>query len=194
MRSFYLQDRLAKNAGYELAKKLEQAITDLFSSFTSSVGTSTTDLVDSNIRKAIAILAATGANLGEAAFFIDTAVVWDDLMGIDKFTLAVNAPEMSPIGKGVMGKLYSIPLYASNFIKNVSGSTGRYNALAVNDAIHYATASLPVMTENGTVGKHGIRVQSSYQQAYLHTLTTADILYGVVLNRTNGGVAIITAE
>lgn len=194
MRSYYLQDRLARNAGYELAKKLEVAITSLFSSFTTVVGSSVSVLDDTIVRSAIAKLAATGANLGEAAFFIDVAVVWDDLMGLDKFTLAINAPEMSPIGKGLMGKLYGIPLFASNFIQYVSGTSGRNNALAVADAIHFATASLPVMTENGVVGKYGIRVQSSYRHEYLSTLTTCDLLYGVVKNRDSGGVLIRTEE
>jgi len=194
LRSYYLQERMAKDAAYELAEQLEDALAALFDDFTTTdVGTSTTALVDSVIRGAIATLAASGVNLAECAFFIDNAVVWDDLMGIDKFTLAINAPEMSPIGKGVMGKLYGIPLYASNYIDYINGTTGRYNALVHKDAIHYATASLPVMSPNGTVGKYGIRIQSNYIPEYLATLTTADILYGVILNRPTGGVTIQTA-
>ena len=195
MKSYYIQSRMAKNAGYELASKLEVAIALLFDDFTTTkVGLTTTALTDATIRSAISTVAATGANLGECAFFIDTAVVWDDLMGEDKFTLAINAPEMSPVGKGKMGNLYGIPLFTSNFIQHSEGITGRYNALVHQDAIHYATASLPVMTENGSIGKYGIRVQSSYDQKYLATLTTTDLLYGVVLNRPGGGVTIKTAE
>ncbi len=193
-KSYYLQERLAKNAAYQLAVKLEQAITELFDDFTTTaVGSSTTSLTDSAIRTAIATLASNGVNLNECAFFVDTAVVWDDLMGIDKFTLAINAPEMTPVGKGIMGKLYGIPLYASNFIQYVSGTTGRYNALAHKDAIHYATASLPVMAENGHIGQYNIRTQASYIPQYLSTLVSCDLLYGVVLNRPTAGVTIITA-
>lgn len=196
LKSYYLQEKLAKNAGYELAKRLEIAITSLFNGFSNSVGAENSSLNDNTIRSAIAKLSAAGVNLGEAAFFIDTAVVWDDLMGIDKFTLAVNAPEMTPVGKGIMGKLYGIPLYASNFIQSVNegDGTGRINALASSDAIHYATASLPVLSSNGSVGKYNVRVQSSYVHEYLSTITTCDLLYGVVLNRADAGVKIITQE
>ena len=191
-KSFYAQERMAKNMSYELASKLEIAIAGIFDDFSStSIGTTGSDLTDAMVRAAISTLAAVGINLGECAFFIYSAVVWDDLMGVDKFTLAINSPEMSPVGKGKMGNLYGIPLYASNFVQSPAGG-GRFNVLASKDAIHYATSSLPVMAEHGSVGKYGIRVQSSYDHRYLATLTTADILYGVLRNRHNGGVCIKT--
>jgi hypothetical protein len=37
-------------------------------------------------------------------------------------------------------------------------------------------------------GKYGVRIQSNYIPEYLSTLTTADLLYGVVENRDNAGV------
>ena len=57
--------------------------------------------------------------------------------------------------------------------------------LATPDAIHFATASLG--------GGSGVRVQSNYMPESLATLTTADICYGVVENRDEAGVGIVSS-
>lgn len=75
----------------------------------------------------------------------------------------------------------------------MSGTTGRYNALAHKDAIHWATSPLGASSKGGMVGAMGVRVQSNYIPDYLSTLTTADILYGVIENRDAAGVAILSS-
>ena len=192
-KSYYVQETYAKNAGYTAAKKLEVAIATLFSGFSNVVGTSTTTIVDSDIRKAIGLLEAANVDISEAKFFFDSKVAWNQLMGLDRFVLNVNAPEASTIGKGLMGKLYNIPVVASNNIQYVSSTTGRNNALAHPDAIHWATSPLGLNSKGGMVGSEGIRVQSNYVPQYLSTLTTADILYGVIENRDAAGVLIRTS-
>lgn len=192
--SYYLMERYAKNAGYTIAKTLENAITALFSTFTTTaVGSSTTNVADSDIRAAIATLTSNDVDLDECAFFIDSAVFWKQLQAIDRFALAVNAPVQDPVSKRPQASLYGIPVFVSTTIPYVTGTTGRYNALAHMDAIHYATSPLGAGESMGAmVGSNGIRVQSNYIPEYLSTLTTADILYGVVLNRPTAGVTIIT--
>jgi len=192
--SYYLQEKLAKNAGYTIANKLEVAIATLFASFSNVVGTSTAAVVDSDIRKAIGLLEGGNVDLAEAAFFFDSKVAWNQLMGIDKFTLAINAPTMDPVNNGLMGKLYGIPVYTSNNIQYVASTSGRSNALASMDAIHWATSPLGMGSKGSMVGANGIRVQSNYIPEYLSTLTTADILYGVVENRDAAGILIRTLE
>lgn len=113
-------------------------------------------------------------------------------MGIDKFTLAVNSPTMNPVAKGNMGMLYGYPVRVSNNIPYVASTTGRSNALASKDALHFATASLGVMSKGGMSGEMGVRLQSNYIPDYLSTITTADILYGVIENRDAAGVLIRT--
>lgn len=193
-RSYYVQETYAKNAGYSVAKKLEVAIATLFSGFSNVVGTSTTSIVDSDIRKAIGLLEAANVDISEAKFFFDSKVAWNQLMGLDRFVLNVNAPEASTIGKGLMGKLYNIPVVASNNIQYTASTSGRENALAHPDAIHWATSPLGLNSKGGMVGSEGIRVQSNYVPQYLSTLTTADILYGVIENRDAAGVLIRTVE
>jgi len=189
--SYAIQERYAKNAGYTLGATLESAIAALFAGFTASVGASSTNIADSDIRSAIATLENNCVDMDEVAFFLHPNTFWKGVQAIDKFSLAINSPVNDPTSKDPMAFLYGIPVYKSTFIPVVLG--GRVNLLAHKDAIHFATSTLPVMTYGkGMIGKHGVRVQSSYIPDYLSTLTTADLLFGVVENRDNAAVQIIT--
>ncbi len=196
MKSYSLQENLAKNAAYVTAKKLEVAIAALFSGFSTSVGASTTNLADSEIRQAIATLESTavsGLYKGDVAFFLHPNTFWKQLQNVDKFSLAINSPVNDPTAKVPDAHLYGIPVFRSPNIPTVSGVSGRYNVLAHKDAIHFATASLP-NTKSSMVGTAGVRVQSNYIPDYLSTITTADIAYGVIENRDNAGIILYSAQ
>jgi hypothetical protein len=189
-------ERYAKNCGYAIAKKLDTALVTLFGTFTNAVGTSTNNLGDSDIRAAFAYLETSGADVMESAFFVSPNVFWKQVQGIDKFSLAVNSPVQDPTAKMPTAYLYGRPVYVTNqIISLTTPSGGVANALAVPDAIHWATSPLGQGGSKGTsvVGSGGVRVQSNYIPEYLSTVTTADILYGAVLNRATGGVLIKTA-
>lgn len=194
--SYYLQEKYAMNAGYTMAKKLEVALASLFAGFSTTVGASTTNLADSEIRAAINALESVGIDTTtDVAFFVSPAVFWKQIQNIDKFSLAINSPVNDPTAKTPKATLYGIPVYVSNNIQYVSGTTGRANALAHRDALHFATSPLGSGGSMGSsmTGKYGVRVQSHYIPEYLSTVTTADLLYGVVENRDNAGVCIYTA-
>lgn len=194
--SYYLQEKYAMNAGYTMAKKLEVALASLFAGFSTTVGASTTNLADSEIRAAINALESVGIDTtSDVAFFVSPAVFWKQIQNIDKFSLAINSPVNDPTAKTPKATLYGIPVYVSNNIQYVSGTTGRANALAHRDALHFATSPLGSGGSMGSsmTGKYGVRVQSNYIPEYLSTVTTADLLYGVVENRDNAGVLIYTA-
>jgi hypothetical protein len=194
MHSYTLMERYAKNAGYAIAKKLDVAITSLFSGFSGTVGSSTVNLADSDVRNAIALLESNDVDIEECEFFMAPNVFWKQVQAIDKFSLAINSPVNDPTRKMPAGYLYGRPVNVTTTIQYVSGTTGRYNALAHPDAIHYATSPLGQggSAANTKVGTSGIRVQSNYVPQYLSTITTADILYGVIENRDNAGVSMIT--
>lgn len=196
--SYSLQERYAKDAGYTIAGKLETAIATLFSGFSTVVGASTTNLADSEIRQAIATLESSCVNVynGDVAFFMHPNVFWKQVQNIDKFSLAINSPVNDPTAKKPAAFLYGIPVYTSAFVQYVSSTTGRNNVLAHRDAIHWATSPLGTggSMANSMVGSSGVRVQSHYIPEYLTTVTTADILYGVIENRDNAGVLIRTAN
>jgi hypothetical protein len=195
--SYYLQEKYAQNAGYTMAKTLEVAIAELFDNFSNTVGASVTNVADSDIRAAIALLESAGIDTEmDVAFFVTPNVFWKQIQNIDKFSLAINSPVVDPVAKRPKASLYGIPVYVSNNIQYISGQTGRANALAHKDAIHFATSPLgaggSMATSAGTTmtGRYGVRVQSHYVPEYLSTLTTADLLYGVIENRDNAGVYI----
>lgn len=196
MHSYYLQEKYAMNAGYTMARTLEVAIATLFSGFSTSVGSSTTNVADSDIRAAIAALEAVNIDTtSDVAFFVTPNVFWKQIQNIDKFSLAINSPVNDPSAKRPAGFLYGIPVHISNAIQYVSGSTGRNNALAHKDALHFATSPLGSggsMGGGSMVGSAGIRVQSNYIPDYLSTLTTADLLYGVIENRDTAGIRLLS--
>lgn len=196
-RSYSLMERYAKNCGYAIAKKLDTAIVTLFQGFTNTVGSSTNLLGDSDIRAAFAYLENAGADTDEAAFFVSPNVFWNQIQKIDKFSLAINSPVNDPTGKVPAALLYGRPVYVTAQITlNSTPSGGRSNALVVPDAIHWATSPLGAggSKSNAMTGSMGVRVQSNYLPEYLSTVTTADILYGVVENRDTGGVQILTSS
>lgn len=194
-RSYSVMERYAKNCGYAIAKKLDAAIVALFDGFSNSVGSSLTNLQDSDIRSAFAYLESNNVDSMEAAWFFHPTVFWRQIQRIDKFSLAVNSPVNDPTAKRPAGYLYGQPVYITTQIAFhvPSGSAGRNNAFAHPDAIHYATSPLGAGGSKGAmVGSGGVRVQSNYIPEYLSTVTTADILYGVIENRDVAGVRVLT--
>jgi hypothetical protein len=189
-RSYYIQENYAKGAGFAAAKKLEVAIAALFLGFSQVVGSSVALLADSDIRNAIAYLESANVDTtSDCAFFVHPNVFWKHLQSIDKFSLAVNSPVNDPTAKRPQATLYGIPVYVTSNIQYISETTGRANALAHKDAIHWATSPLGAGSEGPSVtGSMGVRVQSNYMPDFLSTLTTADILYGVIENRDTSGV------
>jgi len=196
--SYYLQERYAQSAGYTMGRKLEVALANLFQSFSTVVGASTTNLADSEIRAAISALESVGIDTQtDVAFFLSPGVFWKQVQNLDKFSLAVNTPSNDPVAKRPRATLYGIPVYVSPSVQNISGTAGRYNALAHRDALHWAKSPLGTggsLSGGSMVGAAGVRVQSNYIPEYLSTLTTADLLYGVVENRDEAGVRILTAS
>ncbi len=189
--SYAIMERYAKNCGYAIAKKLDTAITTLFSGFSNAVGSSATNLADSDIRNAIAYIEAANSDFEECAFFFHPNTFWKQIQGIDKFSLAINSPVNDPTKKMPAAYLYGRPVYITTQIQSdATPSGGRANALAHPDAIHWATSPLGGggSMSKSMVGSMGVRVQSNYIAEYLSTVTTADILYGVVENRDTSGV------
>lgn len=195
-KSYSIQETYARNAAYTAASEIEDALAALFSGFSNTVGASTTSIADSDIRIAIATLRAANvpgvrSNSSEVAFIMHTNTIYRQVMALDKFSLVQNTLGADPVLKGAVGYLYGIPVIESTNVPNVSGSAGRYNALVHRDAIHWARLTLP-STPNSFTGDMGVRMQTNYIPEYLGYLTTADVVYGVIENRDNAGVAILT--
>lgn len=190
--SYFIMKNYAEGAGFSVAKKLEVAIAELFDNFSQTVGSSVAALADSDIRAALNFLTVANVDVTrDCAFFVAPAVYWKQIQALDKFSLAVNSPVNDPTAKKPMASLYGVPVFVTTNIQYISETTGRANALAHKDAIHWATSPLGKGSAGpGVTGKYGVRVQSNYIPEYLSTVTTADILYGVIENRDTSGVYI----
>ena len=185
LNSLSLQERYARNAAYSVAKALDTALAGLISGFSQSVGTAGTAVTDAVVRQAIATLAGNDVDLDECVFVFHPTVAWEEIQGVDRYALVQNTAGADPVLQGAVASIYGIPVLQSSNIA-VNGGGGFFNFLAHKDAIHFATAALD------GAGSSGVRVQTNYIPEYLGHLTTADIKYGVVENRDNAGVQILS--
>jgi hypothetical protein len=176
-KSYNYWDTLATNCAYEVSKAYESAILALFTGFSQTVGASTAGLLDSNIRRAIQYLDEANAPQENRAFFLTPKQVWSDLMAIDKFTLVQNTGGADPVLKGMVGKLYGIPVYVTSLISSTTGSAN--SCLAHKNAIAHGSSLM--------------KVQTNYIPQYLSTVTTAQVVFGVIENRDSSGVWIKTS-
>lgn len=194
-KSYYLQEKIAKGGAYEIAQDLDDAIAALFSGFSTALGASTTNLVDSSLLSAIATLEAAGVPgifTGEVAWIMHPNTFYRQIGTIDKFTLWQNTNSEETRMKAPTPMLYGIPVIVTAAVGVTLGS--RNNVLAHKDAIHWARLSMPTKAEMGYVGEEGVRVQQSYVHEYLGELVTIDLCYGVVENRDNAAVLLKSTQ
>lgn len=175
-KSYNYMSVLAENAAYTSAAAYEDAIIALFDNFSQVVGTSATGVADSNIRRAIQYLDEANAPQDNRGFFFTAKQVWTDIQAIDRFSLLVNTNGADPVQKGHIGTLYGIPVMISERIGTTDGSA--QSCLAHKDAIVHGSTIM--------------RVQSNYIPQYLSTVTTADVVFGVIENRDTSGIWIAT--
>lgn len=181
-KSYKMQERWMKNAGYTVANTLEAAIIALFNGFSQIVGDSSHSLNDSSIRSAIALLDTANVPMGDRAWFLHPNVFWKQVQGINKYSLAVNTAGVNPVTQRPQYSLYGDPVYLTSELGVTLGH--RNGAYAGKDAINFATARIG---GNGE-GPNHVRLQTQYLQEYLGTLVTADLIFGVIENRDTSGV------
>jgi len=194
-RSMRVLETYATNAAYTTARVLEAAIAALFSSFTTQLGASTTNVADSDLRNAISALDTNCVPVDmtdDLAFIFHPNTFWKQYMSADKFSLSINTADVNNPTRMPTYRVYGIKIITSNLVPNVSGANGRYNVLAHKDAIHWAAAPLPVRSDTGYIGASNVRLQSQYRQELLGELVTADLFFGVVKNRDNAAVEILS--
>lgn len=194
-KSYYLQEKIATGAAWEVAQDLEADIAALFTGFTTNVvGDRATNLADCSLLAAIALLEIIGVPIytGETAWILHPNTFYRQLGSVDKLTLWQNTQTELPRAKAPTRSLYSIPVIVSPDVPVGTGPTlesgSRLNLLAHRDAIHWARLSMPVSTQKGMIGSEGVRVQQSYIHEYMGDLVTVDLCYGVVENRDNAVV------
>lgn len=196
MKSPALQMSYQDGLGHAIAKSLDDEIAALFSGFSTSVGASTSNVTQNVLMEALA--AATAADVpGFDVGSSDTAFILHPYTAYRQVGILDNFIRYDAMGKNGTASVFTstiigVPVIVTAAVPNVSGTSGRYNLLAHKDAIHWARLNMPVKTESGFIGSQGVRIQEQYQQANLGTLITADLCYGVVENRDNAAVRILS--
>jgi hypothetical protein len=179
--SYKAQSVYAANAGYTVAATLEDALLNLCRGFSQTVGSSAAAIADSNIRAAIAYLDIANVPEGDRAFFLHPHVIWNQLQGIDRYSVLQNTGAGDPVLKGQIGKLYGVPVVQTSRLGTHLGH--RDGMLAHKSALAFACAN-----PAGMSGPNKVRLQTDYILEYLGTLVVADLMYGVIENRDLAGV------
>lgn len=183
LQAYVIQEKMIRNAAYTVAYKLATDLMSLYASLTTTVGTSTTAIVDSTIRYSAAVLDNNKIPKSDRRWFISPYAFWNQVMALDRFVLAINngdvySPVTGPVG-GV-GQIYGDFVVATPLVVLTSTNTVAHNIYAYKEAFCFA--------------KTFLRLQSQYKLEYLSTLSVADVLYGVACQRTNAGVHVISTS
>ena len=200
LRRFYTED-----AGYALAKKIDDTLFDLGKSFGNGDGTDWTNsnVYYSNAGTALGAYAedtvASSSTFTDVVFraliklmddqdtpmdgrfFVVPPSVRQAIMGIDRYNSS-DFVDGRGVNNGQIGSLYGIDIYVSSNCPIIETDANNTAGGDVKAAIlgHKDTM---VLAEQMSV-----RSQTQYKQEYLATLYTADTLYGVKVVRPETGL------
>lgn len=187
-RQYMLQEVEAKGAAHAIGKAVDDAIaTALATISTNTVTNGSGGAFDSEtyLFDAIATLAENDVDVDDRdnlCFIFSPDKFLREIQLLDRFVSTDYSPSANGIGNLATYRVLDIPVVMSNAVNGTEGY------LVSKDTIHWATSPLGMMSEGGMVGSDGIRVQSNYVAEWLGTLTTADTLFGVGVNRQDGAV------
>lgn len=199
LRSFYTED-----AGYALAKKVDDTLIALGKSFGDGDGSDWTHsnvyyidvstgltlyaedtvvtgdvFTDAGFRKLIQLMDDADVPMDGRKFAIPPSLR-NAIMGVDRYNSS-DFVDGRGVQNGQIGKLYGIDIYVSSNMPVIETAA----ANSVGDAIK---AALLFHTDTMVLAEQlGVRSQTQYKQEYLSTLYTADTLFGTKVVRPEAG-------
>jgi HK97 family phage major capsid protein len=199
LRSFYTED-----AGYALAKQVDDELVALGKSFGNSDGAdwvhsnayfidattglttyavdtvTTSDLfTDAGFRKLIQLMDDADVPMDGRKFAIPPSLR-NAIMGIDRYNSS-DFVDGRGVQNGQIGSLYGIDIFVSSNMPTIETADENTAGDAVKAAMLFHTDTM-VLAE-----QLGVRSQTQYKQDYLATLYTADTLFGVKVVRPEAG-------
>ena len=199
LRSFYTED-----AGYALAKKVDDELVALGKSFGNSDGAdwvhsnayfidastglttyavdtvTTSDLfTDAGFRKLIQLMDDADVPMDGRKFAIPPSLR-NAIMGIDRYNSS-DFVDGRGVQNGQIGSLYGIDIFVSSNMPTIETADENTAGDAVKAALLFHTDTM-VLAE-----QLGVRSQTQYKQEYLSTLYTADTLFGTKVVRPEAG-------
>jgi len=181
-KSYNAQAEYVDKMGYALAKKIDQDLLNLTASLTPTAGSTTTQIVSTNIESAFGILDSNSVPKNELAFFIKPKVYWTNLMKIQKYYDASQFGKAT-VPKGAHDMLYGVPLIITTQCcgGGPSDGLGITNALVHRSAIVYAFGGNPA----------DITIKES---EHLRKKVIADVIYGKAIINATRGVRILSTS
>ena len=202
LRQFYTGD-----AGYGLAKQVDNDLFELAKSFGDGDGSSYVNSGSFQINTTTGVLEAFDADgaadigaFSDAAFraliqkqddadvpmdgrsFIVPPSLRNAIMGIDRYT-STDFVNGKGVETGKIGNLYGVDVYVSTNVPVIDTTGGA--SIRGAQLIHKDT--------NVLAEQQGVRSQTQYKQEFLGTLYTADTLYGVQCMRPEAGFTLAVA-
>jgi HK97 family phage major capsid protein len=199
LRSFYTED-----AGYALAKQVDDELIALGKSFGNSDGAdwvhsnayfidastgltsyavdtvTTSDVfTDAGFRKLIQLMDDADVPMDGRKFAIPPSLR-NAIMGVDRYNSS-DFVDGRGVQNGQIGKLYGIDIYVSSNMPTIETADENSAGDAVKAALLFHTDTM-VLAE-----QVGVRSQTQYKLDYLSTLYTADTLFGVKVVRPEAG-------
>ena len=199
LRSFYTED-----AGYALAKQVDDELVALGKSFGDSDGAdwvhsntyfidATTGLTtyaldtvttsdvftDAGFRKLIQLMDDADVPMDGRKFAIPPSLR-NAIMGVDRYNSS-DFVDGRGVQNGQIGKLYGIDIFVSSNMPTIETAGDNSVGDAVKAALLFHTDTM-VFAE-----QVGVRSQTQYKLDYLSTLYTADTLFGVKVVRPEAG-------
>jgi HK97 family phage major capsid protein len=199
LRSFYTED-----AGYALAKQVDDELVALGKSFGDSDGAdwvhsnayfidastglttyavdtvTTSDIfTDAGFRKLIQLMDDADVPMDGRKFAIPPSLR-NAIMGVDRYNSS-DFVDGRGVQNGQIGKLYGIDIYVSSNMPTIETAVENTAGDAVKAALLFHTDTM-VFAE-----QVGVRSQTQYKLDYLSTLYTADTLFGVKVVRPEAG-------
>jgi HK97 family phage major capsid protein len=199
LRSFYTED-----AGYALAKQVDDELVALGKSFGDSDGAdwvhsnayfidastglttyavdtvTTSDIfTDAGFRKLIQLMDDADVPMDGRKFAIPPSLR-NAIMGVDRYNSS-DFVDGRGVQNGQIGKLYGIDIFVSSNMPTIETAAENTAGDAVKAALLFHTDTM-VFAE-----QVGVRSQTQYKLDYLSTLYTADTLFGVKVVRPEAG-------
>jgi hypothetical protein len=182
--SYDLRSEYSEKAGYAIAKQVDSDIFALYTSLTTTdVGTYGVDIGDATIVSALLALNLEDMPMENRAIVIHPNQL-AAIMKIDKFVKADYLGEYNqatPVKKGpnsryMWGEIYGTPVYYTNNVTTTAGTPTQYHNLCFHkEAFALALQQAP-------------RLQAAYWLPSLAWKVVVDVIYGVSILRTTGGV------
>jgi hypothetical protein len=191
-----LMEGYARNAVIPLANAIEDALFALYAGFSTSIGTTGTDLTPAVLRTARKTL--NDANVDEMGRFgIVSTKDEMAITGASELSAYFANAQPSTISDGGLGRVYGMELLTSNRVPSPAGSTK--NLFGTADMAMLAMRGLPtdgigVDQINVTDPESGlvIRQTSFYNGPALGWQITWDVLYGVAEMRDACGLVVLS--